>query len=837
VTFEPTTAEDIARACDFLRARGPFPRALAQGLEANDPDRMRAAFAHLVDEDRLDGLRELVERFRNKRDFGVWARVQSSRLYQQGGEFAAALADIDDLMLNFPQRVAAHWWLNRARCLLGLKREDEAAAALREGLERFPDEMTLRVALASALKAAGRREEAVAELDEIGRRYPDDRRTPPLLAQAAEERSQWARALEIWDSYGVRFDAAGEPQAAAGRARALFRLDRVDEATAELEALLAREPDNAQGLRELAAIYFELGEAARVRDLRVRLMQRHAKAAKPEWWAALARAHHDLREDAAGAAALAELERRFPDSALAETERLRLAKEREHGHDDLKALIEAARARFPQDFDLRANWVWILLSLGRLEDAEREVAALEAEEAGGYALTTRLRLEADRGDESLGRFLARWGEGRTYTAGEAIQLGYQLIEIRTSWAFEAGARIVADALAREPGNSRLKYMRIRFAIALGQDAEALALIDALPQRFARHDYLEIRAWAETKRGRDDEAKALSRRALASAYHAGVEAPIHKLTRISSDDRPPPGEGVTAYVVFRNEAAQIPGFLAHHRRLGVRRFVFFDHLSDDGGREIALREPDVVVYDCPDSYQLSWSGRRWVNEIVAREGASGWGLQLDMDEHLIYPGCESLEIDGFVGYLDARGFEGVRGFMLDVFPPRLVDDSGAPTPFAEHVWYDDDYTWFGLPRPPYLSPIGGVRARLFEAKEYLHKVPLWRLDAGLLINSHETTPLRFADVSTALLHYKLMNVALRGRGEERRAGAAFLEADADVEAIRRHARYAARLERLWRADLRAPGVSRRLEDSLTLAGRGLMEASGDYRGWLAAGARR
>ena len=75
------------------------------------------------------------------------------------------------------------------------------------------------------------------------------------------------------------------------------------------------------------------------------------------------------------------------------------------------------------------------------------------------------------------------------------------------------------------------------------------------------------------------------------------------------------------------------------------------------------------------------------------------------------------------------------------------------------------------------------------------MPLWRLDAGLLINSHETTHLRFADVSAALLHYKLMNVALRGRHATGEAGGtAYLEADADVEAIRRHSRYAARLAR-------------------------------------------
>ena len=95
----------------------------------------------------------------------------------------------------------------------------------------------------------------------------------------------------------------------------------------------------------------------------------------------------------------------------------------------------------------------------------------------------------------------------------------------------------------------------------------------------------------------------------------------------------------------------------------------------------------------------------------------------------------------------------------------------------------------------------MRARLFEAKEFLHKTPLWRLDAGLLINSHETTHLRFADVSAALIHYKLMNVALRGRHATVEAGGtAFVEDDSSVDAMRRHARYAARLARLWRAEL-------------------------------------
>ena len=336
-------------------------------------------------------------------------------------------------------------------------------AALREGLERFPQELALRVTLASALKV-GRREEALAELDEIGRRFPGDRRTPPLTVQAAEERSLWARALEIWDDYVVRFDAAGEPQAVVGRARALFRLDRVDEAAAELEALLAREPDNALASRELAAICFELGEAERVRDLRVRLMQGHAKSAKPEWWAALARSHHDLREHAAGAAALAELERRFPNSparrdrAAAARQGPRARPRRAEGADRGGAGALSAGFR-----PARALGLEILLSLGRLEDAECEVEALRAKRRAVHALTTRLGskpIAATKASPVFSRAGARAGLHRR----RGDTLGYQLIEIRTSWASKPGAdrrRGLGARAGETPGSSSCASATLR----------------------------------------------------------------------------------------------------------------------------------------------------------------------------------------------------------------------------------------------------------------------------------------------------------------------------------------------------------------------------------------
>jgi tetratricopeptide (TPR) repeat protein len=863
--LQPARAEDIADACEALARLADVPGKIAEGLAAHDPDAMRNAVIYLIGQNRTQGIREIVDRFRATPDLGVFARVQSSRLHQIEGDYAAALADLEDVTTRFPERAAPFWWIGRARCLFELGRPDEAQAVAREGAARFPDNAQAQAHVAVLLGLSAQWGEALAAWDDIfarfagietsemfvGRakallhldrvdeaqtvaregaaRFPNDAKAAVFVARLLGRLNRWPEALAQWRALRAR----GEPEAAQGEAHALSHLGRVEEALALLGARVAEVPDDVGAWREIAHISWRIGDAERSLATLSVLFGRFPGAASPAWWAELARARHDLKDFEGGAAALAELDRRFPKSPLAERERLHALRDREFGHDALVERLAAARKRFPDEPEFRAQWVTILLSYGRLEEAEREVEELEAMKAPGAAISTRLRVEADRGETAL-RACAAGLKARVATAADAVAATSELFTVRTPWAFDLSGELLEAEARQNPHDLRVRLFLATIRIAQRRDDDALALIDALPAAYRRYEFQQLRAWAAGRRGRHDEAKAIWRDILAHSHFAAVNGPLGELRRLSPNDRPPPGEGVTAYVVLRNEAAMIPAFLAYHRRLGVRRFVFFDNRSTDESQALALAEPDVILYECSASYQLSSSGRRWVNEIVAREGAQGWGLSLDIDEHLIYPGCERIGIDKFVSYLDAHGYEAVRGYMLDVFPQRLLGADGRPAPLADYRFYDDDYYLFGWERPPYLQPGGGVRARLFEAKEYLHKTPLWRLDAGVILSSHETTHLRLADVSTALAHYKLFNIALRGRqATPELAGEMFLEADSNVDCVRRHARYAARLDRLWTADLLAPGVSRELGNSLDMAARGLMDASPAYLDWLGA----
>ena len=230
---------------------------------------MRAAASHLIAAGRTENLRPLVERFRGKSDFGVWARMTSSNLHRAAGSmrprsptltiswpaFLTAPARIG----GSPRRVAwkgstAAKRLRRrsakaptaslmsplprvflANLLSRLLRAGEALEVWRDAHARYAEpELSWFAGLSNALRAVGRREEALRALEDGARRFPDDPGAPPMLAEVAEAREQWGRALEIWENYTERFEKA-DPRAVVGRARALFRLDRIDEAFALLD--------------------------------------------------------------------------------------------------------------------------------------------------------------------------------------------------------------------------------------------------------------------------------------------------------------------------------------------------------------------------------------------------------------------------------------------------------------------------------------------------------------------------------------------------------------------------------------------------------------------------
>ncbi len=149
--------------------------------------------------------------------------------------------------------------------------------------------------------------------------------------------------------------------------------------------------------------------------------------------------------------------------------------------------------------------------------------------------------------------------------------------------------------------------------------------------------------------------------------------------------------LTLFSTMKNEMGFLPGWLAHHRRIGFEQFLIWDDASDDGTAAYLAEQPDVVVMrsDLPFGAEL-----RYIDpEGAARVERAGTYFKIALP-HLFFDGA-------YVGYVDADEFlilpPGV-GSMREVV--ARLQAEGAPSAVASVVEFfpaDLDGLTGGLPQ--------------------------------------------------------------------------------------------------------------------------------------------
>jgi hypothetical protein len=220
--------------------------------------------------------------------------------------------------------------------------------------------------------------------------------------------------------------------------------------------------------------------------------------------------------------------------------------------------------------------------------------------------------------------------------------------------------------------------------------------------------------------------------------------------------------------LRNEIQRLPYFLDYYRALGVNRFLIVDNNSTDGSGEYLLRQPDVESFSTPASYRGSCAGRLWMQELAETYAMDRWVVTADVDELLVFPGRETLDLHDLCEYLEQHRYAGLFTVMLDMYSDRpLAQTVYKPgTDFLETCPFfePDTYEFRATALPPFLGVHGGPRGRLFAAHgkigdgPVMKKVPLvkWHPGFSYVFSTHSHRYLRLADITGLLLHFKFFS---------------------------------------------------------------------------------
>lgn len=156
------------------------------------------------------------------------------------------------------EKLRAQSLILRGEARAELRRPSDAIADLEEGLRNGPEDILAMTVLARLLDGAGRHEEALALLERLCELQPKEIGHWVNRGYELNMLGRYSDALPMF-GYALGMDK-DEPVALSGRAYALLKLDRADEAWTDVERSLRFYPTNPYALRTRALLRLRKGE-------------------------------------------------------------------------------------------------------------------------------------------------------------------------------------------------------------------------------------------------------------------------------------------------------------------------------------------------------------------------------------------------------------------------------------------------------------------------------------------------------------------------------------------------------------------------------------------------
>lgn len=259
-----------------------------------------------------------------------------------------------------------------------------------------------------------------------------------------------------------------------------------------------------------------------------------------------------------------------------------------------------------------------------------------------------------------------------------------------------------------------------------------------------------------------------------------------LTRLADRTKQIRPDDILCFACMRNEAVRLPFWLDHYRKLGVAHFLIVVNDSTDQTAAYLASQPDVSVWQTPESYRKTRFGMDWVGALQRKYADRHWCVTVDADELLIYPQHDARDLHALTAWLDQKGRASFGATMLDLYPRGALGEDryrAGDDPTEVLGWYDAYPYWVQL-QPKYwnLWLQGGPRARMFfhetpTLAPTLNKIPLvrWSKRYTYVSSTHTMLPRHLnrtydwagtAKATGILLHTKFLDEIIAKSAEER-----------------------------------------------------------------------
>lgn len=280
--------------------------------------------------------------------------------------------------------------------------------------------------------------------------------TEPALAAALAAAQGSDPELALTTAHAAIAASPGDPRPQALLARALLRLDRLDEAEAAIHGALAADPDSVPAWIEAAALArrrADLPAARRALERLVALAPRHVP-----FHVDLAQVAEEIGDPAAAVYAWRAARALAPGAAPIEAGLGRCLFSARRPAEALPHLEAALRAE-PGSFEVRRRLVEALLALGRHREA---VDAADRGTKGDPRSVdlARLLLEALRAANADEASRLRQASRLAALAGGVRGHQFLADELRAMWDYPAAARELDAALAIDPDAPVARWLRL-----------------------------------------------------------------------------------------------------------------------------------------------------------------------------------------------------------------------------------------------------------------------------------------------------------------------------------------------------------------------------------------